>query len=120
MRYIRSVINISLGGAVGILGNLIAAWIQQDAWANFFTPTRLFATVIGFMLVIVLLAWLDASVTQGQSGLGSIPSGISGNVQIGNPVIRVLTGNNVYGNWQIGSGKIEVVDRHNQINQDER
>jgi hypothetical protein len=96
--------------AVGsVLGNLLAAWLQQDVWNNMFTWPRLAGTLLGLVLVTLLLAWLDQS---GQNATVQRPaSGVHSNVQIGNPLIRVLTGTNVYGNWQIGGGRIEVVER---------
>ena len=51
MILLRSIFNIGLGAVGGVLGNLVAAWIQQDAWGNTFTPARIAGTVAGFALV---------------------------------------------------------------------
>jgi len=109
VQFLRSLTNIALGATGGILGNLLAGWIQQDTWGNTFTPPRVVGTLAGFVLVIMLLAWIDASATRRQRSTRT-PTGIRENVQIGNPVIRVLRGTNVYRNLQIGPGRIEVID----------
>ena len=45
--------------AAGLAGNLVAGWIQQDAWANLFTPARLLATGAGAALMLLLVAMLE-------------------------------------------------------------
>lgn len=109
MQYVKSLLNIGLGAVGGILGNLVASWIVQDLWSNFFTPARIVGAIFGFVLVILLLAWWDATTTS-QGTTKQRPTGVANNVQIGNPIIRVLKGTNIYGNWQIGSGTIEVIE----------
>lgn len=109
MRFLKSLLNIGLGAIGGILGNLLASWIVQDAWNNFFTPVRSVGAVVGFVLVIVLLAWWDVS-ANGQDVVKRSATGVTHNIQVGSPIIRVLKGTNVYGNWQIGSGTIEVIE----------
>ena len=108
MHFLRSFVNLSLGAIGGVLGNLLAAWVLQDAWNNLITPARLLATGVGFVLVILLLAWVDARV---QRSSAATPTGIRGNVQIGRSLIRVLRGANVVNNLQIGNNTIEVLDR---------
>lgn len=114
MRFARSLFNLTLVAVGGILGNLLAAWVQQDAWGNAFTPLRLALTLAGCVLVLLLLAWLD---TRGSTGAQALPGaqpppGASRNRQIGkDQFIRVLRGANAYGNWQIGVNQhIEVID----------
>lgn len=108
MNFTRSLVNLTLGAIGGILGNLLAAWIQQEAWGNLFTLERVLATIAGFMLVILFLAWLDTR--SRHDSAGQAPNGIHDNVQVGNPLIRVFKGTNVYRNIQIGGGRIEVID----------
>jgi hypothetical protein len=43
----------------GLTGNLIAAWIQQDVWSNFFTIARIIGTFLGALIMIFLIAWLE-------------------------------------------------------------
>ncbi|MEW5988925.1 MAG: SUMF1/EgtB/PvdO family nonheme iron enzyme, partial [Chloroflexota bacterium] len=43
----------------GLAGNLVAGWIQQDAWQNLFTPIRLAGTAAGAVLMLVVIAWLE-------------------------------------------------------------
>lgn len=114
MRFARSLFNLTLVALGGILGNLLAAWIQQEAWGDAFTPLRLALTLGGGVLVLLLLAWLD---TRGSGGAGGGPGdqpppGANRNRQIGkDQFIRVLRGANAYGNWQIGVNQhIEVID----------
>jgi hypothetical protein len=71
---LRNFIHITLGFILGIAGNLIAGWIQQDFWDGLFTPNRLFLTVLVMLLTILLLSWLDnaspsASVSHGETNL---------------------------------------------------
>ncbi len=47
----------------GLAGNLAAGWVQQDAWQNLFTPTRLAGTVGGAALMLMLLALLESERT---------------------------------------------------------
>lgn len=108
MHFLRSFVNLSLGAIGGVLGNLLAAWVLQDAWNNLMTPARVLATGVGFVLVILLLAWLDA---RSQRPPAAAATGIRGNVQIGRSLIRVLRGANVVNNLQIGNNTIEVLDR---------
>ncbi len=114
MRFARSLFNLTLVAVGGILGNLLAAWVQQDAWGNVFTPLRLALTLAGCVLVVVLLAWLDARGNAGASAAAGVspPSGVGHNRQVGiQNVIRVLAGTNAVGNWQVGSGnRIEAID----------
>jgi len=108
MHFLRSFVNLSLGAIGGVLGNLLAAWVLQEAWNNLLTPARVLATGVGFVLVILLLAWLDARSPRPPA---AAPTGIRGNVQIGRSLIRVLQGANVVNNLQIGNNTIEVVNR---------
>lgn len=45
----------------GLAGNLVAAWIQQDAWHNIFTIPRIGGTIIGVTIMLIVIAWLDHS-----------------------------------------------------------
>ena len=100
----KSFINIGLGIVGGILGNLIAAWIQNDIWNNAFTPTRLIASGFGLIAIWITLAFIDA-----QTQTTNTEKGILRNWQIGGSLIRVMKGTNVIGNVQIGKGNtIEV------------
>ena len=115
MNFARAFLNLILVTFGGILGNLLAAWLQQDAWDNTFTWPRVVGTLVGLTVVLLLLAWLDrkgqAAGAQASPSSPSLPPGVHHNVQIGNPVMRLLTGTNAYGNIQIGWGRIEVVER---------
>ncbi len=44
----------------GLAGNLLAGWIQQDAWSNLFTTTRFLGALVGAGLMLLILAWLDS------------------------------------------------------------
>lgn len=44
----------------GLASNLVAAAIQQDAWQNLFTPTRLLATGVGSALMLLVVALLES------------------------------------------------------------
>lgn len=50
---------LSLMILASIAGNLIAGWIQQDIWRNFFTPARVIGTAIGLVIVIATSAFLE-------------------------------------------------------------
>jgi hypothetical protein len=113
MHLARSLLNVGLGAIGGVLGNLIAGWIQQDVWGNVFTSSRLLATVAGFAFVILVLTWIDATASAGQQ-----KPGIHHNIQIGRALIRVLRGANVYGNIQIGPARIEVTGDYPRPHQD--
>jgi len=49
-----------LAFVVGLAGNLIAAWIQNDVLQNLFTPRRLAVTGLLVILVLILLAWKES------------------------------------------------------------
>ena len=51
--------NLLLGFLVGLAGNLVAGWIQQDVWSNVFTPTRILVTVAAVLLALVVIALLE-------------------------------------------------------------
>jgi hypothetical protein len=106
MILLRSIFNIGLGAVGGVLGNLVAAWIQQDAWGNTFTPARIAGTVAGFVLVILALAFLDAAAhrREGGSPIAYTSDDIHNVLQIGPAVVRVFRGSNII---QIGGGTIE-------------
>ena len=106
MILLRSIFNIGLGAVGGVLGNLVAAWIQQDAWGNTFTPARIAGTVAGFVLVIMALAFLDAAAHRRAEGstVAGAADDIHNVLQIGPAVVRVFRGSNII---QIGGGVIE-------------
>ena len=111
MRATIVLINLGLSAVGGILGNLIAAYIQQDRWGNFFTSGRIVGSVIGLIVVVLILAWIDVASRRPTPTPPRNRSGqIERNMQIGNPIISVLKGTNVIGNIQIGGGRIEVND----------
>ncbi|MCB8952678.1 MAG: NACHT domain-containing protein, partial [Ardenticatenales bacterium] len=56
----KRLILLLLEFGAGLAGNLLAAAIQQDAWDNLFTPTRLAATVGGAAIGLLLLALLES------------------------------------------------------------
>ena len=51
--------NLLLSFLVGLAGNLVAGWIQQDVWSNVFTPTRILVTIVGVLLALVIIALLE-------------------------------------------------------------
>jgi hypothetical protein len=51
-----------------LAGNLIAGWIQQNAWSNLFTPTRLAVTVVILVIAILLEVFLDKESTVARNG----------------------------------------------------
>ena len=116
MKFGHSLFNLTLGAFGGLLGNLLASWILQDAWDNLFTPWRLAATVVGFGLVILLMAWLDAR-SQGAAPHSTASSRASStrkgelrdNIQIGRSLLRVVQGTNAVRNIQIGDNTMEVL-----------
>jgi len=109
MNFLRSLFNLILIAIGGVLGNLLAGWVQQDVWGSFFTPSRLILTLVGLAATLLLLAGLDA---RGGDAGSPPPVGLNRNRQIGaRNLIRVLAGTNAFGNWQIGAGnRIEVID----------
>ncbi len=65
---------ILLGFIAGVLGNLIAAYVQQDVWSNVFTLDRLLVTAGSVVLMLLLVASLET-----ERGIGAgIASGICG------------------------------------------
>lgn len=56
---LKQLVNLLLTFLVGLAGNLIAGWIQQDIWSNVFTPTRIVITAVGVGLMILVIAWLE-------------------------------------------------------------
>ncbi len=50
---------ILLGFAAGVMGNLIAGYVQQDLWSNVFTQERLFVTAGSILLMLLLVASLE-------------------------------------------------------------
>lgn len=60
---IKRFVFLSLEFIVGIAGNLIAGWIQQDQWHNFFTTQRMVASCTGVILILILLTWLESGRT---------------------------------------------------------
>lgn len=52
-------VNLLLSFLVGLAGNLMAGWIQQDIWSNLFTPTRILGTAVGVGLTLLVIAWLE-------------------------------------------------------------
>lgn len=48
-----------VGFAVGVLGNLVAAWIQEDILHGTFTPTGIAATVVLTVIGLVMGVWLQ-------------------------------------------------------------
>lgn len=50
---------ILLGFIAGVLGNLIAAYVQQDVWSNVFTLDRLLVTAGSVVLMLLLVASLE-------------------------------------------------------------
>ena len=44
----------------GVAGNLVAGWIQQDQWANVFTPPRVVGTLAGVVLMTIVLVLLES------------------------------------------------------------
>lgn len=55
----KRLMNLLLSFLVGLAGNLVAGWIQQDVWSNVFTPTRILVTVAGVLLALVIIALLE-------------------------------------------------------------
>ena len=114
---LRTLLNLFLMTLGGILGNLVAAMIQQSLWGNDFTVGRVVGTILGLALVLFLLILLDTKSQEkdnraARSGHtnASTNGTIAGNIQIGSTLIRVFRGTNVYGNIQIGSSRIEHID----------
>jgi hypothetical protein len=112
VNFAHILLNLILLTIGGVLGNILAAWLLQDVWHNVFTLPRLLGTVAGLVAVTGLLAWLD------YRGRHAPPPQAAGGgqnmqrvVQVGNPIIRILEGTNLYGILQFGSGRIEVVER---------
>ena len=92
IRFIQSIINISLILLGGILGSIIASWITGDLWQNFFSIHRIIFTFIGIITVVLILAHLD-SIGRKKEGVEECTQ-IRKNIQIGKPLIRVLKGSN--------------------------
>jgi membrane protein implicated in regulation of membrane protease activity len=53
---LKKCVYLLLSFMVGVAGNLIAGWIQQDVWLNAFTPIRIVVTVILACLALLLIA----------------------------------------------------------------
>ena len=45
--------------SAGLAGNLVAGYIQQDAWQNLFTPARILGALVGAGLMLVVIALLE-------------------------------------------------------------
>ena len=116
MNIVKVLLNLTLGLLGGIIGNILAAWILQDIWKNVFTLPRIAASIISFVGVYLILALIDFNSNRSLSS----PSTVSGNIQIGNPLIRVIVGTNVIRNIQIGSGRIEVANHKGATNDSEK
>lgn len=46
--------------AAAILGNLIAGWIQQDIWTNFFSPARIVGSVVSIICITLIMLLLGS------------------------------------------------------------
>jgi tetratricopeptide (TPR) repeat protein len=57
---LKQLVSVTLNFFAGLAGNLIAGWIQQDVWTNFFTPARIIGTIIGVAVMLALIAWLES------------------------------------------------------------
>jgi len=44
---------------IGVTGNLIAGWIQQDIWTNFFSPTRVLGSFVSITILALILSTLE-------------------------------------------------------------
>lgn len=60
MSKLRRFLIIALGFIAALAGNLIAGWIQQDVWANLFTPVRIIGASVGVGLVILIVVLLES------------------------------------------------------------
>jgi uncharacterized membrane protein YeaQ/YmgE (transglycosylase-associated protein family) len=47
------------GFILGICGNLIAAWIQQDLLANSFSPIRIFGIILCSLLGVIIMTAIE-------------------------------------------------------------
>jgi len=56
VRITRDIFLVLLTVVGGILGNLIAAYIQDDLWNNLFSPARIAGTIAGIVVIIVITA----------------------------------------------------------------
>jgi hypothetical protein len=56
---LKKCVYLLLSFMVGVAGNLIAGWIQQDVWLNAFTPIRIVVTVILVCLALLLIACFE-------------------------------------------------------------
>jgi len=65
----KAILKAVVAFALGLAGNLIAGWIQQNAWSNLFTPLRLVVTIIvvGFALLLQVILDEDSSVALNRS-----------------------------------------------------
>lgn len=54
---------IILGFAAGVMGNLIAGYVQQDIWSNVFTQERLVVSVGSILLMLLFVATLETERT---------------------------------------------------------
>jgi len=57
---LKQLVILLLGFGAGVLGNLVAGWIQQERWSNVFTLDRVLSAVAGVGLMLVILAWLES------------------------------------------------------------
>lgn len=57
---VKNFIYLILGFVVAIIGNLLAAYVQQDWLGNFFSPLRVFSMITAVMILLLILAWLES------------------------------------------------------------
>jgi|GEM_PF-3080687 anti-sigma regulatory factor (Ser/Thr protein kinase) len=60
MRFVKTFTLLAAGVVGGVLGNLLAGFIQDDLWNNIFTLQRLAWTLGGIIVTTVFAAWIDA------------------------------------------------------------
>jgi len=51
---------VFFGFLAGVAGNLLAGWIQQGIWSNFFTLERIIGTIIGAGVIFSIISWLES------------------------------------------------------------
>jgi HEAT repeat protein len=56
----KHVVSVLFGFAAGVLGNLVAAYIQQDIWSNIFTTPRLIVTTLAALFMLGIVAFLES------------------------------------------------------------